>query len=599
MLGAHIKTCLVFTCAFLTCLSQAFAEERAPLFAEPKKDWVWDEDKRFTFLMERLASLEASLDAVNAAISKASGKRSARQGEASRAEANNTFMDRKGGGPMPWNQFYGTNAEKFFYHPVDPNTTYWTVTSLQQMGNHQDDKVSAGVPATQSLPVHQRPPQWDYIYRANREAQSRAEEEAQKLEGKIEALTTRRYQLEQEQADLWARLAFRVIERLNIPRKPVLRFELVGQSGESDDVQRAAALQSAARFLNAALLVINKAQKEQSVALTSVRDVIATARSNLDDELLEADAVAEDVSTRESHLGKFVALVQLLDDTANNLGESYEVAMEGDRANDESRKDRFRGLLQRSLVEYSEMLLALDELTGIMKNEWAIKINTKKRLPPVEVVWASIRPTATSVDVSSSSDIPQTSRSDQFSAALDHEAEARQADRTKLRRGKKTSSPQVLLVIGTLEDYKDHWKVGHESGVTSFDQQSGTITVRQPWWGNSQTFTFGTLTVETPWESLTFDAAATDMEAESFDMEVNGQRFSVGAAVAKAGTGVPVRIVYRASTRTVDVYVGNERVDFARIDSDSWNERLCVQFTAVGTQQCKVQMRDFRLTAAQ
>jgi hypothetical protein len=117
-LGVEVKSFLVLTCVCLTCCCQALAEDRVPLFAEPKKDWVWDEDKRFTFLMERLASLEASLDAVNAAIGKATGKKSTRQGEARRAEANNTFMDRKGGGPMPCNQFYGTNAEKFFYHPV-------------------------------------------------------------------------------------------------------------------------------------------------------------------------------------------------------------------------------------------------------------------------------------------------------------------------------------------------------------------------------------------------------------------------------------------------------------------------------------------------
>lgn len=385
-----MNRCILWTLLFATGLPIAIAVDEAPqqLFAEPKKDWVWDQDKRFDFLMERLASLEASLDAIDASIAKTTGRKSARQSEARRQEDNNSLMDRKGGGPMAWREFYGTNAEKFFYHPVDPSTSYWTVTSLRQMGSSQDDKVGAGVPASQSLPVHQRPPQWDYIYRANRDARDRAEEEARKLEGKLEELNERRFQLEQEQAELWARLAFRVIERLNIPRKPVLRFQLVGASAEPVDAQRAQALQAAAQFLSTALLVIDKAEKDQATALSSVRGVVSKARESLDDALLEADAVAEDVTNKETSLGKYVALAQLLDDTSNNLGESYDVAMEGDRAKDDARKDRFRGLLQRSLVEYAEILLALDELTGVMKDDWKVVVDTKTKLPVVEVAWS-------------------------------------------------------------------------------------------------------------------------------------------------------------------------------------------------------------------
>ena len=143
---------------------------KAPLFAEPKKDWAWDKNQRFDFLMERLASLEASIDAIEQASAKAAGKRGAKLNEARRATANNSMMDRRGGGPMKWDQFYGLTAEKFFYHPVDPSTNYHTDTALRQMGSSQDDKLGSGVPTSQSLPVHQRPPQWDYIYQANRDA---------------------------------------------------------------------------------------------------------------------------------------------------------------------------------------------------------------------------------------------------------------------------------------------------------------------------------------------------------------------------------------------------------------------------------------------
>ena len=114
----------VTTAFYISIIPPAFAQDDdlRLIFAEPKKDWEWDEDKRFDFLVERLASLEASLDAVEKAIAKNGRKAGVRQGDARRAEANNSMMDRKGGGPMKWNEFYGTTAEKFFYHPTDPNT---------------------------------------------------------------------------------------------------------------------------------------------------------------------------------------------------------------------------------------------------------------------------------------------------------------------------------------------------------------------------------------------------------------------------------------------------------------------------------------------
>ncbi|MGB8852184.1 MAG: hypothetical protein WCC69_01290 [Pirellulales bacterium] len=75
-----------FACCILVVVTAAAGVRAAdadpvlPRFAEPKKDWAWDEDKRFDFLMERLANLEASLDAVEAAIAKATGKKNARSG---------------------------------------------------------------------------------------------------------------------------------------------------------------------------------------------------------------------------------------------------------------------------------------------------------------------------------------------------------------------------------------------------------------------------------------------------------------------------------------------------------------------------------------
>jgi hypothetical protein len=247
--------------------------------AEALKDGQWEEiDQRFLFLMVRLANLEASLDAVENAIAKSTGKRVSNQSAAKRAEAGNDRMDRQGGGPMKWNEFYGTNAEKFFYHPVDPNSHYWTRTLLHQAGPEADNKVGGGVPASQGLPTHQRPPQFDYIYRANENAKARAEQEAAELKGKVNALVERRQRLEAEQNGLWCEIAFRAVARHDLPRKPLYRFEPMIVEADTDSRLHGETIKAASTFMLLALSIVEEAQKDQPRALTSIKTVIADGR---------------------------------------------------------------------------------------------------------------------------------------------------------------------------------------------------------------------------------------------------------------------------------------------------------------------------------
>ena len=161
--------------------------------------------------MIRLANTETSLEAVEKTIAASSRNQSVKIGDAKRAVRENEKMDRKGGGPVHWSVFYGRTADKFFYHPTDRNSTYHTVTVLSQQPPQNDNKTAGGVPSRQGLPVHNRPPQFDYIYRANQEAKERAEADADKLKNKIEALLDRRQKLELEQNGLWVEIAFHAI----------------------------------------------------------------------------------------------------------------------------------------------------------------------------------------------------------------------------------------------------------------------------------------------------------------------------------------------------------------------------------------------------
>jgi hypothetical protein len=349
----------------------AFAQKKvAPIVPAEKLAEGWDEiDQRLVFLMVRLANTETSLESVEKAIGANTRKKTVKAGDAKRADLKNEEMDRRGGGPMRRADFYGTTAEKFFYHPTDRNTTYHTTTVLSQQGPRADNKVGGGVPAGQGLPVHQRPPQFDYIYRANEKAKERADEEAAEFKGKIEELIERRQRLEAEQAGLWVEIAFRAIAHYDLDKKPLYRFEpLVVADGTSKI--NAQSMKAASSFMALALSIIIEAEKDQATTFSKIKPAISQARQNLNDTWLK---LAVDVTDRKSSEGRFASLAKRLEDVASNLSDSYVVAIEGDQAKDQQRKDTFRGTLQESLVSYAQIILALDEMSVIMKDEWKIK----------------------------------------------------------------------------------------------------------------------------------------------------------------------------------------------------------------------------------
>ena len=169
--------------------------------AEAAKDG-WDEiDQRLIFLIIRLANTETSLEAVEKTIAASSRSQSVKIGDAKRAVRENEKMDRKGGGPVKWSVFYGRTADKFFYHPTDRTSTYHTATVLSQQPPQNGNKIKETFQNSR-VTVSSRPPQFDYIYKANQEAKERAEADADKLKNKIDALLERRQKLELEQNGL-------------------------------------------------------------------------------------------------------------------------------------------------------------------------------------------------------------------------------------------------------------------------------------------------------------------------------------------------------------------------------------------------------------
>ena len=367
------------------------ADKKAPIAPAEELAEGWDEiDERLIFLMVRLANTETSLEAVEKTIAASSRKASVKTGDAKRAIGENEKMDRKGGGPMKWSQFYGTTAEKFFYHPTDRNSFYHTVTVLSPQPPQNDNQTAPGIPSRQGLPVHQRPPQFDYIYKANQGAAAKAEAEAGLLKGKVEALAARRRKLELEQVALWVEIAFRAAAHFELNKKPVFRFEPILAADDPDAKLHADIMKTAAAFMRVALSIVDEAPKDQDGTLVRIKPAISDAREKLNDAWLR---LAVDTSDKKTVEGKFAALAKRLDDVSRNLTESYEISVDGDMNADELRKDTFRGQLQGSLVSYAQIVLALDEMATQMRDQWKVKPDLDKPFGTVNL--ASITPVRT------------------------------------------------------------------------------------------------------------------------------------------------------------------------------------------------------------
>lgn len=361
--------------------------------AKPLAGWEWDDDERLGDLVAQLREKESSLQVLDARIAKAAGKKAGAKMDEKMAWRNNQRMDLNGGGPIRWDAFYGRNAEKFFYHPVDPSTTYHTNTLLRQT----DAPAAEGVPGYQGVPAHQRPPQFEYIYRGWDKEQQRAREQAEELKGQLDRMIARRRDLERDVVILWCKLAFRIIDKEKLPERPVLRWAATPRSpGSATDTERAAVLTAAAQLLATALLFNDSfVEKDAARAFGTVDDVIKTNRQRFEDGLLRAESLLDESEDVGTPLGKYKRLARKLEDVSKSLAEGYEGWQEGDKVDDEPAKFAALRRVQDSVVTYSQILLSLNELIALMKKDWGARIDTKST--EFEPVWG---PASGSVPVS-------------------------------------------------------------------------------------------------------------------------------------------------------------------------------------------------------
>jgi len=334
-----------------------------------------DLSDRLTFLMLQLSSTEESIKAINAALRTAGYKAAVAADRAADAQKGNELMDRKGGAPVPWDQFYGRTARDFIA-PLPPGTRV-TIKGKGQIVYPTNDPI-------------RRPAQMDYIYRANNEQAAKARAEVAELGKQVDALLARRRQLEGEQSSLWATISWESVQSREIPFRPIYRFKL--KQEKAGPAARVEILRAAILFLRSADKAVSNEREvvgaHQDEAMKNLKDVVASCQGNLQQRLADA-MLAENLDATDVNLTKeLLAVSKRMAGACSNVADAYRLAMDGDAAGDEARKLRFRGALQESLLDFSDEFGRMDDLIMKIAETWNIVgekgVASEDKLPVIE-----------------------------------------------------------------------------------------------------------------------------------------------------------------------------------------------------------------------
>jgi hypothetical protein len=323
---------------------------------------------RLTFLTLQLSSVEESIKAINGALKVTGYKAIVAQDKAADYQKGNEIMDRKGGAPVPWDEFYGKTARSFYL----PRST----ASVEAAGDggHVDIQVARG-----NHPIA-RPTQFNYLYRANNEQAAKALQEVAAMDQKSDVLLARRRQLENEQSAIWATIAFESIGNREIAYQPLYRFALRSDRSvttqPASDSQRVF-LEAVIQFLRAVDHSVStsddKLQDHQEVALNDLKQGIessdTTLKSSAFDDLLAIQAGADDLQQARD----LIDAAKRLRELSRNIADAYHLAADGDAAGDEERKQTFRAQLQESLLDFADATDNLDDAISALAAHWVIR----------------------------------------------------------------------------------------------------------------------------------------------------------------------------------------------------------------------------------
>ncbi len=294
--------------------------------------------------------------------------------KADMAAEGNSIMDRKGGAPVPWQEFYGRTAKDFIMHDV-------------------------GSPVYHQV---QRPSQFDYIYHANNQQADAAKAEIAAMGAKIDALLARRRQLEAEQSSIWATIALESIGNRDLSLRALYRDELKAKPSKDNDnrpdTARLAAMRAAVLYLrtvdNTVTTLADQLDSDQVKVYTTLRDTLQEAQKTLRESAANFTDTPSVDPTEVKQMREIVAQAKRIQSLCKDVCDAFRKAADADAAAEEGRKLLYRATLQDSLFTFAEATGQLDETLTKMAEGWDIHAlaGTKSGDQPLAVVTGSIIP---------------------------------------------------------------------------------------------------------------------------------------------------------------------------------------------------------------
>ena len=331
-------------------------------------------------LLLQLADAEANIQAINKALRVTGYKVGLAYDRIASNEKGNEMMDRKGGGPVRWDDFYGTTARAFYA----PNST--ATYHREGNGTVVDSKV-----AVDMTPL-KRPRQFDFIYKANADQISHASDQLRSLQHDQVALLARRKTHENSQSRLWATIAFEQVKDREIALEPLCRFKLAGATRAENAKSRivrplALFLRTADKVVADALESIDADQDGTFADMNSrMKTAYAALQTSLADAVLAVDLKADDKTRAEAMKLRCKQIAEQCSVIADN----YHNALDRDKASEDTSKLEFREQLQASLSKLAGAISDLDGQINEAATAWGIVPD--KAVATTDSVPASVRP---------------------------------------------------------------------------------------------------------------------------------------------------------------------------------------------------------------
>jgi peptidoglycan hydrolase-like protein with peptidoglycan-binding domain len=329
-----------------------------PSTTKPVEAETFLSDRQKSLLLQ-LSDAEANIKALNVALARTGYRVGQAYNQINSSEKGNEMLDRKGGGPVGWQDFYGKTARDFVMHDKD-------------------------------CPVYhqvQRPKQFDFIYRANDQQASKARQQVAGLGQDQTTLLARRQKHEADQSSLWATLAWERVKDREVAYRPLYRFKLKSEVKAHDpriDVMRALILMLRTAD-QSALQGLEGVEADQAATFVDLNQRMKAAygmvQESLANALPAADIIPEDRKEAEALKG----LCKQLAEQSTIIADNHRKALDSDRAREDSSKLEFRSQLQGSLARFSATIAELDDRLGTTAAEWGltaeVRVESSDKLP--------------------------------------------------------------------------------------------------------------------------------------------------------------------------------------------------------------------------